>query len=118
MPRRKVRHSVQDYKATSGEAYRRARHGMASVKRAILVAINAAMNDGRGGLTTDEFEVLTGIAHQTASARWSELADEGAIEVTGARRTTRTRTPADVYRLAFVARPAARQGPQQGALGL
>lgn len=114
MPRRKVRHSVQGYKATSGAAYQRARHSAASVKRVILVAINKAMNDGRGGLTTDEFEVLTGIAHQTASARWSELADEGAIEVTGQRRTTRTKTPADVYKLSFVG--GASQAPMQQPL--
>ena len=99
--------------ANSMIAWRMSRHGVASDKRAILVEINRGMNDGRYGATCDEIEQATGLLHQTASARMNDLVREGVITVTGHKRLTRRRRPADVYALAFGPRD---QGPEQGAL--
>lgn len=51
----------------------------------------------RGGLTCDEVEALTGLAHQTASARIYELKKRGQIVDCGERRPTRSGRKAAVY---------------------
>ena len=51
----------------------------------------------RGGATCDELEHVTGLAHQTASARLKGLADKGLIRDSGARRKTRSGRAARVY---------------------
>lgn len=51
-----------------------------------------------GSATCDELEALTGLAHQTASARLNELANTGCIVRTDERRKTRSGRSAWVYR--------------------
>lgn len=48
------------------------------------------------GLTSDEAEVITGLPHQTCSARFTELKRDGLI-VSFSRRQTRSGVPAAVY---------------------
>ena len=49
------------------------------------------------GVTTDEVEQITGMPHQTASARINEIYNDGMAEVTGLTRNTRYGRPAYVY---------------------
>jgi hypothetical protein len=49
------------------------------------------------GCTCDEVEVVTGMSHQSTSARITELVIEGKIRDTGVRRKTRTGRTARVY---------------------
>jgi Fic family protein len=49
------------------------------------------------GRTCDEVERLTGMSHQTASARITELVIEGKVRDTGIRRKTRSGRSARVY---------------------
>lgn len=51
----------------------------------------------RGGATCDEVEVALDLRHQTASARVNELAEEGKIADSGARRKTRSGREAIVW---------------------
>lgn len=60
------------------------------------------------GATCDEVEVRLGLRHQTCSARIRELVLLGRLVDTGAKRRTRSGTPARVYRLAPAAPAAAR----------
>ena len=100
--------------ATSGAAYRRSLGFAATERRAVLGAINAAMNAGRHGATTDEVEIATGLPHQSASARMNDLKREGIVETFGMTRRTRSGSSAEVYRLAMV--PRDRTAPEQGGL--
>jgi Fic family protein len=93
-------------RSTSMTAYRMSRHNVSTDRRAVLAAINKGMNDGRGGATCDEIEVLTDLLHQTCSARMNDLLNDGVIAPTGVRRLTRRRRPADVYAIVY-ARQAA-----------
>ena len=52
---------------------------------------------GQIGLTCDELETLTGMQHQTCSARVTELLAEKRIHFTTARRKTRSGKSARVY---------------------
>ncbi len=52
-----------------------------------------------GPMTCDEIEQATGLCHQTASARWTDLKKLGAIIRTGERRKTRRGCNADVFRI-------------------
>jgi hypothetical protein len=45
---------------------------------------------GHGGATCDEIERLTGLSHQTASARLRELTIRGLVAATGQTRATRS----------------------------
>jgi len=54
---------------------------------------------GAEGCTTDELEVLLGLAHQTCSPRVNELAHLGRIRASGTRRT-RSGRAAKVWRIA------------------
>lgn len=60
----------------------------------VLAAIRSA---GERGLVDDEGEVLTGLSHQTYSARRRELAIAEAIRKSGERRRTRSGRTADVW---------------------
>ena len=52
-----------------------------------------------GGGTCDAFEVATGLSHQLASPRFTELRNSGAIEDSGQRSRTRSGRSAAVYRI-------------------
>lgn len=52
---------------------------------------------GERGLTTDEIEAVTGMKHQTASARVVELRRKKLIADSGVRRATRSGRGAVVY---------------------
>lgn len=58
-----------------------------ALQQRVLAAIEAA---GSNGLTTDEVEAITGLSHQTASARVYELRGAGRIRRTELRRRTRS----------------------------
>ena len=53
----------------------------------------------RGGMTCDEVEYVTGLKHQTASARVRDLSREGKLEASGLFRKTSSGRDACVYRL-------------------
>jgi len=55
---------------------------------------------GIHGATDDEVEAMTGLRHQTASARRRELVQKGRVVDTGMRRKTRSGRPATVWRVA------------------
>jgi Fic family protein len=61
--------------------------------------IRNVISESRDGLTCDEVEVLTGLKHQTASARIRELALLGVIQENG-KRPTRSGRNAVIWRLA------------------
>lgn len=50
----------------------------------------AVRRTGERGATCDEIEVVTGLTHQTASARCTELLRDGVLIDTGQRRRTRS----------------------------
>lgn len=52
------------------------------------------------GLTCDEVEVITGLTHQTASARIVELREAGKLVATSMKRPTRSGRNAVVYKAA------------------
>ncbi len=52
---------------------------------------------GLHGASCDEAEVALGLPHQTCSARFKDLKDEGQIETLGEVRRTRTGSRAIVY---------------------
>jgi hypothetical protein len=60
--------------------------------------LRAIASGGASGFTCDEVEVLTGMAHQTCSARVNELMRKGRIVDTGQRRKTRSGRKAVVWR--------------------
>lgn len=55
------------------------------------------VRDAGDGITCDAVEELTGMSHQTCSARITELVIEGKIRDTGMRRGTRSGRTARVY---------------------
>lgn len=67
--------------------------------------LHAVRSMGRHGATCEEVEGILRMPHQTASARIRDLAKDGAIYDTGARRPTRSGRKARVYRLCPAARP-------------
>lgn len=77
----------------SVKANRKARKGADRVKKLILAALA-----GTGGSSCEGVESLTGLSHQTCSARISELKRDGRIVKCG---TTKTRSgsTAAVYRI-------------------
>lgn len=62
------------------------------------------------GFTVDEIEIETGYPHQTASARVTELLQEGLIEDSGERRLTRHGRKACVWVVTGKAPPKAQLG--------
>ena len=77
-----VPHSDED---TSREAAKRMIPHLARLESLVLEAIRAA---GPGGLCDHEIERVTGLKHQTASARRRELVLRGLIKDSGTRRKT------------------------------
>lgn len=77
--------SVEAFKSVSASA-------RASIRRTIYHYIRE-----HSGATCDEVEQALDLPHQTASARIRELAKDGLIADTGARRATRTGRKARVY---------------------
>lgn len=59
--------------------------------------IIAAVEKAPSGLTCDETEVLLGMKHQTASARFREAVQHGMLERSGIKRKTRSGKQAGVY---------------------
>jgi len=83
---------------TSEEASRRALPRAGGDARWILRLIRNAVYFGyEGGLTCDEVEALTGLPHQTASARIRGLRSGGWIRDGGKRRNTRRGRAAVVW---------------------
>lgn len=64
------------------------------VARRILTVLKT-----KGAATCDEVEVITGMKHQTVSARMSELKRDGYIVPTGEHRLTRGKCSAGVYKV-------------------
>lgn len=66
---------------------------LSTIKQLVLDTIRKSPN----GLNCDECEAITGLKHQTCSARFRDLKDMGLIVKTGERRNTRSGRPADVW---------------------
>lgn len=74
--------------------------------------------DSKAGRTDDEIEELTGLRHQTASARRRELVQHGAITASGAVRPTRSGRNATVWIVANREGAWGRHRIQAEALGM
>lgn len=59
--------------------------------------VDAIADQGRRGATSDEIEAVTGMPHQTVSARFVEARRLGLIVATGEKRPTRSGRRAAVY---------------------
>lgn len=67
------------YVATSDTSYDAAksiRADLSALRRRVLSAVQAAPQ----GITCEQLEALTGLKHQTASARLKELQDRGQVD--------------------------------------
>lgn len=62
-----------------------------------LKVLSVFTDQGDFGATCDEVEILTGLLHQTASARINELVDKKEIIKNGKKRRTRSKRRAAVY---------------------
>lgn len=80
---------------TSDEAARSITDDVTRLRRLVL---NLVIKNG--GHTCDEVEVLTGLTHQTASARFNDLQRLGRIVDSGERRLTRRKRRAIVWKVA------------------
>ena len=98
------------------DAYRRSQAYAASQKRKIIAVIDAAQKRGKYGATCDEVEIATGIAHQSCSAAFNALMNEGVIVATDITRPTRLNRGADVYRIAAI--PVDPNMPRQEAMNM
>lgn len=85
---------------TSKEAAEAIRPALAHLEAKVLDAIKAS---GLKGLTCDECEKVTGLPHQTASARYRGLEQRGLIRRTEDKRPTRSGRSAAVYLVSEVA---------------
>ncbi|WP_298962490.1 hypothetical protein [uncultured Methylobacterium sp.] len=85
--------------STSKEAAGSMKPRAAALRQLVLDTIRSH----RDGLTCDEVEALTGLRHQTASARICELRDVNVIVATGDKRPTRSGRNAAVYRVSTTA---------------
>lgn len=81
---------------TSRAAADSVRQCRGEMERKVYGAFVAA---GARGLTTDEAEVVTGMSHQSCSARVNALADRDLLVLTDERRPTRSKRMAGVYRV-------------------
>jgi len=77
---------------TSRDAAETVRPHLAELEQKVLDAIRA-----RRGATCDEVETMTGLSHQTASARIRGLALKGRIQDAGETRATRSGRKAIVW---------------------
>lgn len=91
----RIRHGGAD---TSVQAWCDAEKNRQSIQNQIAQLIFAA---GVYGMTCEEVENETGIKHQTASARISDLNHAGRIYDTGDRRNTESGSKARVYRAIY-----------------
>jgi predicted transcriptional regulator len=80
---------------TSRAANRSVEHVKPLFRERLLDMIRAA---NEHGVTCDELEAISGLRHQTASARVNELAKVGSIVDSGTKRTTRSGRKATVWR--------------------
>ncbi|MDR7037365.1 putative transcriptional regulator [Methylobacterium sp. BE186] len=78
---------------TSERAADRIAGSVSHLRKVVLDAIERASS----GMTCDECEHVTGLRHQTCSARVRELVQLGLIKDSGARRPTRSGRNARVY---------------------
>jgi len=90
--------AVIRYRGTS----RAAAHSLSRDVRLTMKGLIAAClaRKGKSGATCDEIERMTGMRHQTASARVNEMAWDGAIQDTGRRDETSSGRRAIVWALA------------------
>lgn len=79
----------------SVEANKIAHKGKVGARQRIIKEIQD-LRTSYTGLTCEEIEHLTGLSHQTCSARLSELRREGKIKIVGIRKT-KSESPAAVY---------------------
>lgn len=86
--------------ATSQEAAESIKPCLAHLEQVVLNAVKAS----RDGLTCDAAEVVTGLAHQTCSARFRGLEQRGLLRRTELRRPTRSGRQASVYTVAEATR--------------
>jgi Fic family protein len=87
---------MTEHSETSMDAYRSIDGDSQRLRAVVLRMIAGAPN----GLTCDEIEVVTGMRHQTASARINELAKRMQIQnYDGEKRRTRSGRSALVWRL-------------------
>jgi Fic family protein len=80
--------------ATSRDAANSMRQQAETHRRRVFAAVLRARAEG---LTCDEYEAVSGLSHQTASARFNELVKEGRIVPSCRTRTTRHGRQAFVY---------------------
>lgn len=80
--------------ATSREAAESIEPALAHLEQVVLNAVRAA---GPAGLTCDQCEIATELAHQTCSARFRGLEQRGILKRTEVRRPTRSGRSAYVY---------------------
>jgi len=79
----------------SVQANKIAHKGRVSARQQIMDLLCNPLSEA--GLTCEELEVLSGLSHQTCSARLSELRREGKIKIVVGTRKTRSGSPAAVY---------------------
>lgn len=78
---------------TSKEAAESIKGVLGHLEQVVLAAVKASED----GLTCDAAEVITGLAHQTCSARFNQLEKRGLLRRTETRRPTRSGRAANVY---------------------
>ena len=78
------------------EANKIAHKGKENNKQRVINAIRQSWYGREVGLTCEQIEQVTGISHQTCSARLSELKRECKIKIVGTRKT-KSGSPASVY---------------------
>ena len=78
----------------SATAYQKVKPAIPSMREVVLDLITER---GSYGATDDEVEFVTGMKHQTASARRRELVLKGEVVDSGRRRPTRSDCPATVW---------------------
>lgn len=93
----------------TSEAAALSKRSSAPTDRAKIRAIFEESDGDPEGFTCDEIEAITGLRHQTASARIRELVLMGSLYVTEQRRQTRSGRTARVYAVADCAKEAPRE---------
>lgn len=94
--------------ATSAKAAASIRPHLGKLEADVLAAFH---NRVFAGLTTDEAEVLTGLSHQTCSARINGLVAKGLLKRAGEKRRTRSGRPAEVYTVVGTTVPVREDAP-------
>lgn len=94
MTNQNTKETWKRYNSVSVEAYRSIKPMASTLREQVLAFIE---NRGNGGATDDEVEAVTGMRHQTASARRRELVLKGLVRDSGLRRETRSGRNATVW---------------------